>query len=74
MAVNKVPQGAVMSIKVQAGLTSAGGPAFKTLRFSNVKPGATDADFYEIANAIAGLQSYPLTLIERIDTANLVNV
>ncbi|WP_378957074.1 DUF1659 domain-containing protein [Pelosinus sp. sgz500959] len=73
MAVNKVPQGAVMSIKVQAGLTSTGGPGYKTLRFSNVKPGTTDADFFEVANAIAGLQSYPLALIERIDTAALAN-
>ena len=73
MAVTKVPQGAVMSIKVQAGLTTAGAPAYKTLRFSNVKPSATDADFYEIANAVAGLQSYPVSAIERIDTANLVN-
>jgi len=73
MAVNKVPQGAVMSIKVQAGLTTAGAPAYKTLRFSSVKSSATDADFYEIANAVAGLQSYPMTGIERIDTANLVN-
>jgi len=73
MAVTKVPQGAVMSIKVQAGVTSTGAPAYKTLRLSNVKASATDADFYEIANAVAGLQSYPVMLIERVDTANLVN-
>lgn len=73
MAVNKVPQGAVMSIKVQAGVTSTGGPAYKNLRFSSVKSSTTDADFFEIANAVAALQSYPVTGIERIDTANLVN-
>jgi hypothetical protein len=62
-----------MSIKVQAGVSASGSPAYKNLRFGNVKASATDADFYEIANAIAGLQSYPVAEIDRIDTANLVN-
>lgn len=73
MAVNKIPQGAVMSIKVQAGVTTSGGPAYKNLRFPNVKASAADADFYEIANEIVGLQNYPVAAIDRIDTASLVN-
>lgn len=73
MAISKVPQGAMLSIKVQVGSTASGGPAYKNLRFPRVKASAIDADFYEIANALAGLQKYPLTSIERIDTASLVN-
>lgn len=73
MAVNKVPQGTVMSIKVQSGVTTSGSPAYKTTRFTGVKEATLDADFYEIGSALAGLQSYPLSAILRADTASMVN-
>lgn len=73
MAVTKVPQGTVMSIKVQSGVTTGGLPAYKTTRFTGVKDATVDADFYEIANALADLQSYPLSAIQRTDTADMVN-
>ena len=73
MAVIKVPQSTVLGIKVQSGVNGTGAATFKTTRFSGVKQSASDADFYEIANGIAGLQSYPLNAIQRMDTANMVN-
>jgi hypothetical protein len=73
MAINKVPQLAVMCLEIQAGVTKAGNPLLKKIRFPNVKFSTTDADFFEIANAIGGLQSFPVTAIERIDTETLVN-
>ena len=62
-----------MGIKVQSGTNGTGAATFKTSRFSGVKQSAIDADFYAIANAIAGLQSYPLNAIQRMDTANVVS-
>ncbi len=73
MAVSRVPQSTVMSIKVQSGVTASGSAAYKTTRFTGVKNATTDADFYEIGNALAGLQSYPLNSILRADTASMVN-
>lgn len=60
MAVNKVPQGTVVSIKVQAGTNKAGAPTFKALRFSGVKSSAADGDLYAVASGMGELQSIHL--------------
>ena len=73
MAVNKVPQGTTMNIKVQAGTNTSGSPTYKTLRFSGVKASATDADIYAIASGLGQLQAHPVASIDRIDTGSLVN-
>ena len=71
MAVVKTPQDSRIGIKVENGLSGAGAPVFKTLRFGNVKPAATDDNVLEIANGIATLQGKALADIIRTDEAIL---
>ena len=74
MAVNRVPQTSRMIIVLQNGVNAGGEPVYLKRTYKSVKPGAVDADIYEIAQAIASLQKYPLTSISRMDDGNLVNV
>ena len=71
MAVVKTPQDSRIGIKVENGLSGAGVTVFKTLRFGNVKPAATDDNVLEIANGIASLQGKALVDIIRTDEAIL---
>ena len=74
MAVNRVPQDSRMIIVLQNGINAGGEPVYLKRTYKSVKPGAVDADIYEIAQAMASLQKYPLTSITRMDDGNLVNV
>ena len=74
MAVNRVPQSSRMIIALQNGVNAGGEPVYLKRTYKSVKPGAVDADIYEIAQAMASLQKYPLTSISRMDDGNLVNV
>ena len=74
MAVNRVPQTSRMIIVLQNGVNAGGEPAYLKRTYKSVKPGVVDADIYEIAQAMASLQKYPLTSISRMDDGNLVNV
>ncbi len=74
MAVNRVPQTSRMIIVLQNGVNAGGEPVYLKRTYKSVKPGAVDADIYEIAQAMASLQKYPLTSISRMDDGNLVNV
>lgn len=72
MAVVKTPQETRLGIKVDNGVSGSGAAVFKTLRFSNVKPAASDQDVYDIGTQIAGLQGKALAAIIRTDDAILV--
>lgn len=72
MAVITMPQSTTLGIKVQTGTTAAGAPAYKTVNFNSVKPAATDADIYAIAQGIAGLQTHSIIALSRVNNANLV--
>ena len=74
MAVNRVAQTSRMIIVLQNGVNAGGEPVYLKRTYKSVKPGAVDADIYEIAQAMASLQKYPLTSISRMDDGNLVNV
>ena len=73
MAVVKTPQESRIGIKVANGTSASGAPQFKTLRFSNVKPAASDQDLFDVGFSIGGLQGAALVAIIRTDEADLAN-
>lgn len=72
MAVNKVPQGAKLVIKVQTGISATGNPVFRQRSYSNIKTTAADADMYAIGTGLAGLQKHSVESIFRTDESQLV--
>jgi hypothetical protein len=73
MAVVKTPQETRLGIKVENGVSGAGAPVFKTLRFSNVKPSATDQEVLDTGVTFAALQGKALAAIIRTDDATLAS-
>lgn len=72
MAVVKMPQSSTIAIKLQKGVTTSGSPAYVTRNYTG-KATATDQDLFDVAQALMGLQSYPMADIARVDNAYLVN-
>lgn len=72
MAVIKAPQNSTIAIKLQKGVTTTGSPAYVTRNYTG-KPSAADQDLFDVAQALMGLQAYPVADIARVDTAYLIN-
>ena len=72
MAVVKMPQSSTIAVKLQKGVTTSGSPAYVTRNYT-AKSTATDQDMFDVAQALVGLQSYPLAEISRVDNASLIN-
>ncbi|CVK21879.1 DUF1659 domain-containing protein [Sporomusa sphaeroides] len=72
MALVKIPQKSTIAIKLQRGVTPAGSPTYVTRNYP-AKSTAADQDLFDIGLALMSLQVYPVTDIERVDTAYLVN-
>ncbi|QZT35229.1 DUF1659 domain-containing protein [Caldalkalibacillus thermarum TA2.A1] len=51
-----------------------GNPIERSKTFSRVKPTATDEDLYQVAQALASLQTHLLVETERADRATLINI
>ena len=73
MAVVKTPQNSRIGIVIANGVSSTGAEQVKTLRFSNVKPTATDQDMFDVAVSLSGLMASALVEIVRTDEANLTS-
>ena len=73
MAVVKTPQESRIGIKVHNGTGSTGAAQYKTVRFSNVKPAASDQDLFDVGTSIAGLQAAARAGITRTDEADLAS-
>lgn len=72
MAVVKLPQNSTIAIKLQKGVTTSGSAAYVTRNYTG-KPAATDQDLFDVAQALMGLQSYPVAEIARVDNASLIS-
>ncbi|KZE64033.1 hypothetical protein AWM68_13065 [Fictibacillus phosphorivorans] len=60
--------GSSMRLELDGGLDADFKPVVKYKSFANVKTSATPNQLYTVGNALAGLQAYPLVMINRNDT------
>lgn len=65
MAVTSTAKDSVLAVTYQTGLTAAGSPVLRQRSFPNVKADALDQDVYDVAQALYGLQQYPLVGVRR---------
>jgi len=71
MAVIATAKDTVMVVTYQMGSTPEGSPILRQRSFPNVKSGALDQDIFDVANALYGLQDYPLIGVRRDNRVDL---
>ncbi|HHU33110.1 MAG: DUF1659 domain-containing protein [Zhaonellaceae bacterium] len=71
MAVIATPIQSSLRLVVQTGTDNDGNPVYRNRSYNRVKPEAPDADVYDVANVLAGLQSNPLFAVQRVVTDEL---
>lgn len=73
MAIVKEARDSNLQIVVQTGTNELGQPVLRTRSFSSVKVDALDTDLFDVAQAIAALQQYPINSIHRVDDGELID-
>lgn len=73
MAAISILQKTILSIQVQKGVSASGNPVYAYRNYANVKTSATVDNIYAVGHALGGLSMYPVSNIQRIDYANLIN-
>ncbi|OIQ10398.1 DUF1659 domain-containing protein [Neomoorella thermoacetica] len=71
MPVVSTPLATALQLRLQTGTDAAGQPVYRVRSYSRVKPAAADQDVYDVAQAIGGLQVYPVTAISRVNENDL---
>ena len=71
MAVIASAKDTLMVVTVQTGLTAQGSPILSQRSIANVKSTATDQEVFDVANALYGLQDYPLISVRRDNRIDL---
>ena len=71
MAAVKTEAATKLILKVETGLTASGAAAYSQRTFGDINPELGTQDAYEVAAALAALQTYPLGAIIRQDSAVL---
>ncbi len=65
MAVATVAKGSVLVVTYQTGLNASGAPILRQRSLVNVKAAALDQDVFDVAQALYGLQQYPVITVRR---------
>ena len=71
MAVITTAKDTVLVVTYQMGLTPEGSPILRQRSFPNVTSVAPDQDVFDVANALYGLQDYPLIGVRRDNRVDL---
>ncbi|OUM85492.1 MAG: hypothetical protein BAA01_10475 [Bacillus thermozeamaize] len=71
MAVTKISGMSRMVLGFEVGMDEFGRPVVRSQTLQNVRPDADDQDVYDVAQALASLQAYPLSHVVRVDQAQL---
>lgn len=72
MPVTSSAKDSVLVVTYQTGLSAAGAPVLRQRSIPNVKSDAVDQDVFDIAQALYGLQDYPLISVRRDNRFDLV--
>ncbi len=73
MAVEARPLNSTLQLTYDLGTDEDGKKISRRRSYTNVKSEAADQDLFDVAAAIAGLQSYPIEQIQVTDRKHLVN-
>ena len=73
MAVEARPLNSTLQLTYDLGTDGDGKKLVRRRSYSNVKIDAAEQDLFDVAAAIAGLQSYPIEQIQVTDRKHLVN-
>lgn len=73
MPVSSTAVDSVLTVSYQTGLNASGAPVVRQRSFPNVKSAALDQDVFDVAQALYGLQDYPVTGIRRDNRFELAN-
>ena len=73
MAVTSTAKDSVLVVTYQVGLNELGAPLLRQRSFPNVLVAAPDQDVFDVANALYGLQQYPLTEVRRDNRFELID-
>ena len=65
MPVTSSAKDSVLVVTYQIGLSGAGAPILRQRSIPNVKSDAVDQDVYDVAQALYGLQDYPVITVRR---------
>ena len=65
MPVTSSAKDSVLVVTYQTGLSEAGAPILRQRSIPNVKSTALDQDVFDVAQALYGLQDYPLITVRR---------
>ncbi|SMC00036.1 Protein of unknown function [Thermanaeromonas toyohensis ToBE] len=71
MAVVVTPVECSLRLTLQVGTGDGGEPIYRARTYNRVKPGASDQDIFDVAQALARLQVHPVATITRVNENNL---
>lgn len=74
MAVTAMQSSSRLQLRFQVGTDDEGRPVYRSRSYSNVKPGASNQDLYDVGMAFSALQEHVLESVRRIDEAELVDM
>lgn len=72
MAVGRESQVTRMTLHLQTGTGENGKPIYARKALTNIQPSATPEALYQLAEAIASLQQWPLAAVEATTTERFV--
>lgn len=72
MAAKKTNKKCALKLKVEVGTTSSGVAKYGTRTITDINPDLTDDDMQSLGTSLAALQTYPVSDVQRTDTASLV--
>ena len=73
MALESRPLNTRVQIQFDLGTDGDGKKLSASKSISNIKPETSDQDVYDVARGLASLQSYPVSVIRKVEQTDLVN-
>lgn len=74
MALESRPLNARLQLQLDFGQNEDGRRITRTRTYSNINSDASDQDIYDVAQALAGLQSHGVIAVRKVDQTELVDV